>query len=629
MAELMDELSDKVLATAGDQGAASTPPGPVLVQCDDGVFFGAGSTAQTCQDAVARIFASGGHFTGLDYDVFLRHVFGPLPVPIEGPVRLAAGIEPFIPARRALYKSVRIVQGEAHYCFEPVFLDAGAGRPPAVRLSFDEFVADMWAKGIRFGIDADAVRAAIAGGRTLRCVVARRRDPVPGQDARVAEVADTLHRSNAPRELPGGRLDLHSFQNRFPQVAARQRLLRKVPRTAGTTGFELSGIAIAAPAGRDVELVTVAGPGTVIEHADGTDYLVAAVQGFVSVDHRSARVSIGAKIVNRDGVSTRTTGNLQLQGDYEEFGEVQEKRIVEGAGITIHGDVFGRIVSRGGTITLRRNLMGGAAVNADGDIRVGGVAANAVLRTRAGEVHVLRAQNCVIAGTTVHIRHAVNCEIVADTVVIGCATGCAIAARHIAIDIAGPRKQNEMNLFALVPDTARHDAEVADFAARAAAYGRLTQRHTEAIGELRARQDVRGYLALAQRVRQGEVHLTPPQLALFRKMAAKAAPVLQEVGKLTLAARQARSQQVAMGEQALAARRRRDALAGDVRCQVGQLAGETQLRILAVDPYAAPAWHMTSQEVRARLRGAAQQHAPVAGGSAGALAWQPPSGLTP
>ncbi len=621
----MGELS-AVSAIARGDGAA---PGLVLLQRDEGIFFAAGSERPAREEAVARIFAGGGHFTGIDYDVFLRHVFGPpLPAPADAPIRFAAGIEPFIPARRALYKAVRTVQGEAHYCFEPVFLDAGGARPQAAELSFDEFVADMWAKGIRFGIDGGAVRAAISGGRTVRCVVARRLAPVPGEDARIVEVADTLHRSNAPRELANGRLDLHSFQNRFPQVAARQRLLRKAPRTAGTPGFELSGIAIEAPVARDLELVTVAGPGTVIEHLDGTDYLVAAVQGFVSVDLRSARLSIGPKIVSREGVSARTTGNLQLQGDYEEFGEVQEKRVVEGAGITVHGDVFGRIVSRGGTITLRRNLMGGAAINADGVIRVGGVAANAVLRTLAGEVHVQRAQNCVITGTSVRVQHAVNCEIVADTVVIGCASGCAIAARQIAIDSASPRKQNEMNLFALVPDTSRLDAEIADFTARAAAYGRLTQRHTEAIGKLTARQDMRGYLALAQRVRQREVHLTPPQLDLFRQMAAKLAPALQEVVQLTLAARQAQSQQAAMGEQGAAARRRRDALLGDVRCEVGQLAGETQLRTLAVDPQAAPAWHMAPQEVRARLRATAQQQAPVSMASAGALAWQPEAGLT-
>ena len=43
---------------------------------------------------------------------------------------------------------------------------------------------------------------------------------------------------------------------------------------------------------------------------------------------------LGPLSVSRDGVSAKTTGNLQLTGDYEEFGEVQEKRVIEGEGIT-------------------------------------------------------------------------------------------------------------------------------------------------------------------------------------------------------------------------------------------------------------------------------------------------------
>ena len=119
------------------------------------------------------------------------------------------------------------------------------------------------------------------------------------------------------------------------------------------------------------------------------------------MDPSSKRISIGPKIVSREGVSARTTGNLQLSGEYEEFGEVQEQRVVEGGSITIHGDVFGKISSRGGTIVLHRNLVGGSAVNTDGDIRMKGVASGAVLQTKKGEITLARAENCVISGTRV------------------------------------------------------------------------------------------------------------------------------------------------------------------------------------------------------------------------------------
>jgi uncharacterized protein len=374
---------------------------------------------------------------------------------------------------------------------------------------------------------------------------------------------------------------------------------------------------------KDVELVSLAGTGTVIEHLDGTDFLVAGVQGFVNVDRRSRRISIGPKIVSREGVSVRTTGNLQLTGEYEEFGEVQENRVVEGGNITIHGDVFGRIVSRGGAIVLRHNLMGGTATNTDGAIRVAGVAANAVLQTKAGEVAVQRAQSCVITGTRVRIGHATNCDIIADEVVIGSASGCAIAARSIVIESAGPHKHSEMALFTLVPDTSRLDGEIADFTAQGLAYGRLTQRHTEAVDAITSRREVGTYLALAQRVRKREVALTPEQLRAFQKIAVQVGPALQEVARLSLAARQAQTQQALMQEGARAAQARKDALAGAASCRVRMLAGETVMRAMPYNPEHGAAYDVAARDVRTRLRAEAQARVPVWSGSTGTLAWPP------
>lgn len=606
--------------------AADGQDDAVLVQRDDGVWFRTGVATVDRQAAAGHVFLSGSRFAGLDYAVFLRLLFdaGPeLPAALrEQPlVRFADAVVPFVTARRALYKSVKIIAGEADYFFEPVFLDTGGAEPEPATLDFDEFVADMWIKGIRFGIDAAAVREAIGSSRPARRVAARRLDPVSGQDATIVEVSQDIHRSNAPRERPDGRLDLHTFQNRFPQVPARVRLLKKVPRTAGTRGFELSGIPIEPPVPKDIELTSVAGTGTVIEHLDGDDYLVAAVTGFINVDAKSRRISIGPKIISKEGVSVRTTGNLQLTGEYEEFGEVQENRVVEGGNITIHGDVFGHIVSRGGAIALRRNLMGGTAVNADGAIRIGGTAANAVVQTKQGEIAILFAQSCVITGSKVTIEEAANCEIVADEVVIGTASGCAIAARRIAIGSAGPRKQNEMLLFALVPDTVRLDTVIADHATRAVTAGATAARHKAAVDEITGRQDVRSYLALATRVRKREVTLTAEQLPRFQKMAVQVGPALKEVARLSLAAKEALGQQTVFEEQVAALRQERDEVAGVASCKVQLLAGETILRKMVFQPGAGAAYDMAARDVRLRLRAGSAGHVPLFLGSEGSLDW--------
>eukprot|EP01041_Mallomonas_annulata_P035006 gene35006-57884_t len=194
------------------------------------------------------------------------------------------------------------------------------------RLDVDEFVADLWGKHIRFGIDIAAVRAVIESGKSERLNVAHRLPAVQGIDAHVIEVSSDLHRSDAPRQLANGKLDLMAFQNRFPQIKKGVRLLKKVPRQDGKTGFELTGIPIQPPVPKDLDLGAMAGPGTVVDTSAEGEFIITLQAGFLSVDPHTQQVSVGDKIVSRDGVSARTTGNLQLAGDYEEFGEVQEKR---------------------------------------------------------------------------------------------------------------------------------------------------------------------------------------------------------------------------------------------------------------------------------------------------------------
>ncbi|WP_371859641.1 flagellar assembly protein A [Pseudoduganella namucuonensis] len=615
---------------SNDVQAAEAPAGgelpSSLVQRADGVYFRGDATAAASQAAVNHVFLGNGYFTGLDYAVFIRALYNAgaeLPDNVKGKplIRFADGIAPFPPERRELYKSVKIINGEAEYYFEPVFFFAPDMPPQPARLIFEEFVADMWVKGIRFGIDAPAVRATIAAGRVTRLIAARRLAATPGRDAAIVEVSQSLHRSNAPREMANGRFDLNTFQNRFPQVPPHVKLLRKVPMVAGIRGYELSGIPLEAPQPRDIDLASVAGPGTLVETVNGVEFLVSAVEGFISVDG-SKKISIGPKIISREGVSVRTTGNLQLTGEYEEFGEVQEQRSVDGGSITIHGDVYGNINSRGGVINLQRNLMGGAATNVDGHINVKGVASNAVLQTKQGDVVLGRAESCIISGTRVVIGEASNCEIMADEVVIKNASGCAIAARRIEIGSAGPRKQIEMLLFPMVPDTAKYDKAIAEYEEKAARHGAVAARHKADIDAITNEPDVRNYLTLATRVRKQEVVLTPEQLALFQKMAVQVGPALRSVGKLSLSAKEAQGLQAQTREQAAAVLRQKEALLGEGRCVVKLVEGETVVRTMLYNPDHGAAYDLAPREIKSRLRATASRVAAIFSGSSGSVDWR-------
>ncbi|MES2349432.1 MAG: flagellar assembly protein A, partial [Pseudomonadota bacterium] len=151
---------------------------------------------------------------------------------------------------------------------------------------------------------------------TDRITFATDLEPAAGQDATVVEVSSDLHRSDAPKAKADGRIDLQSFQNRFPQIKPNVRLLKKLPPVPGQPGFDLAGKITAPEPPRDLTLRFYAGDGTEAKMLEDGEYLVSTREGFLSVDPKSSRISITDKIVSKEGVSGRTTGNLQLAGAY-------------------------------------------------------------------------------------------------------------------------------------------------------------------------------------------------------------------------------------------------------------------------------------------------------------------------
>lgn len=604
----------------------SDGPEHCIAKCADGVHADPEVLGTTLAAAVDAILRTNHYFAGLDYPVLIKALYGhgpELPRDAAGrvAVRIARDILPFPPQRQALYRSMKIVEGSAEYYFEPVFERDEAGGERATRLDPDEFVADMWLKGIRFGADVDAIRRHIDDGAAGRYVVARRLEPRSGDDARVEEVTSELHRSDAPRQLANGKLDLMSFQNRFPQVAAGTRLLRKVPRTSGSPGFDLNGMPVAPAMASDLDLAAYAADGTAVEVAPDGEYLVARQDGFLSVDPDSSRIAIHDKIISRDGVSARTTGNLHLAGDYEEFGEVQEQRTIEGEGITVHGNVFGHVLSRGGAIVLHRNLVGASARNLDGDVRVLGVASTAVIQAPKGELWLGRAENCVISGARVRVESAVNCEIIGDEVEVAHAEGSAIAGRRVKIGSAAPWKQVEMLVWLLRPDCARIDAAKAQVRERLEQFSQLAARQRAAMDALGGAPELRKYLLLASRMRKGELVLTAQQEPQFRRLAASVAPALKELGRLsqeTASLEAERRAGLALLEGLCVQRARRIGSAG---VALGALAGEVQVLALPYEPEHGCVWDMPAREIKPRLRDTRGAQVLYAG-SEGAWAWE-------
>lgn len=625
--------SDDIPAAQPQADGAAAPAGAALpaglIQRPDGIFVDPAIAPPALAAAVNQVFLSRSYFAGLHYPTLVKLLYdvGPPLAPQGGAFRLADAVKAFDPQRLSLYKAPKMGRGYAEYYFEPLYLEAmelpdGTIIPERLtRLNVDEFVADMWIKGIRFGIDVAAVAAAIAAAKSDRITVAHDLDPTAGQDAEVLEVSHDIHRSDAPREKADGRVDLLSFQNRFPQIKENMRLLKKRPPMPGMPGYDMAGRPTAADAPKDLDLRFLAGDGTRVElQADG-EYLVSTRIGFLNVDTKSQRISINEKIVSTEGVSGRTTGNLQLEGAYEEYGDVQELREVNGSDITVHGHVYGNINSRGGKVQMDQNLVGGHVHNVEGDILVKGVASGATLQTKHGTITIGRAENCVISANKVVIEEASCCEIIAEEIRIGVAEGCAVAGRNVEMESAGPRRRTEMLIYVLVRDVGKFDEEIADLDARVAGLVQTNAAHKAEIERLSLLPDVRRYLALAAKLRTQELTLTPEQGLVLRKISSAVATELQAISKEQGAMQAGLTQQKLLEDRLVRVLEQKQEAAGIARCGLHMVDGDTLVRTMPFAADGAAMYLLPAKDIKQRLRGSPAGGQVLFADSAGSFDW--------
>ncbi len=615
-----------------------------IVPGEDGVHVDVSRvpSAGELERIVDRIFITGHVLRGLDYPR-LQEVLYALEPRTEGLVRIAAEIAEFPPERRPLYRTVKMAGDQAEYMFEPVQLekivevplyttgDDGVEVQSGVEeqtiyeptsLDFDEFVACAWSQGLKFGIDVAKLREMIASGRTERAVIAHARPPTKGVDAGILEQSDALHRNNAPARRADGRVDLQQFTNRFPQIREGTRLLMKTPRLLGSPGRKLDGGSVEPDLPADLDLETLAGEGTRIEREDGCEYIVADHNGFLDVDPTSNKISITLKIINREGVSARTTGNLVLQGDeYEEYGEVQEGRTIQGKGLTFHANVYGKVLSAGGAIHIEQNLVGGMAANREGDIVVKGLASNAHLQTSAGVIRVARAENAVLVADKVEIEWAAQCTILAETVEIGTAQGCAVAGKRVHIGVTEDHSGEETLVSMLLPDLSGFD--------------RLQENDQRYIGEcedmiaqmkrglsvLASQPETQQYLTMAGSLRRKEITLTPAQQGQWQQMVARMGPIMKRMQR-------AREDIAALVAEVGTVRERiakyhadRQDAGRDIECRIDEVRGDTRVRPKIIPVDEPPLTRLSPKELRAKLRGLTPGEPSLFVDNSGSFSW--------
>jgi hypothetical protein len=601
---------------------------------------------------VDRVFSAGSCFVGLAYPELCKLLYpvtpagAPLPVRDLAPVRLATEVRRIPAERQALYKNVKTVDGgeRAEYVFEPVHIEriieipiygevdengdypvTGVERKTVsepAELDRDEFIAMMWQRGIKAALDLPLIEAAMASRDVQRMAIAARIEPVSGVDATLSEETDALHRDDSPRILPDGKVDLRHFKNRFPQITASTRLMRKVSKHFGQCGLEISGASLEPPIPRDFSLADMAGPGTRIEATSEGEFIVADRDGFLNIDLQSHLISVSEKIINRDGISLRTTGDLSLAGDhYEEHGEVQERRNVEGKHMTFHADVFGRIDSSGGQVVLKANLAGGRIHDTDGQVTIEGRASQAIIEARSGSVQIGYAENCTIVAAKVVLQRALMCTIVADHIEIEDASACALAARQVQIAKSSARKDVETLIHMAVPDFTPLDKNRAESREAIVDLEQRKSKKQAELDTLAANAELKSYLSIQARVRNGGLKLTGPQEDQFKQLAQRLGKPLQHLralhAEITTLGNEIKIEQ----DELVNLEQRRAAAAEGVSCVIGQVQDSTTVNSFAHAPGAPLHAAVATTELKTFLRDSKRTPQTIFRGSSGTVEW--------
>ena len=580
---------------------------------------------------IDRLFGEGLRFVCLNYQMLMDLLYDYDSIlntcGIESKIKLADDIIPFPANRKILYKGVKLDPEfrNAEYFFEPAEIEVETDVPvysedgtDGVRhlvnlerktelrptsLDVDEFIADMWLKGVRFGIDVGAVTDTISRREPVRMKIAEQLDATEGSDAEIEEASDVLHRDNAPKILPNGKADLRRFKNRFPQIEAGALLLRKINRVPGKHGVKINGAWLEAAIPKDVDLQALAGMGTRVEIRQGGEFIVSTRSGFLALDVETNHIDITEKIENKTGVSLKTTGDLSLAGkEFIEHGEVQEGRFVEGANMTFRSDVYGSVVSKGGFILLEQSLSNGSAKSVGGDISSSGRVFNSVIDARDGRVSIKYAEASLILAKSVVVDHAINCEIIAENIAVGAAEGCGIAGKYVKVSESKSNRGKENIIAIVLPDLSVFETQIRQVNKAILNCKQIIKSKDIEISKIASNEDVAKYLALAVSVKQSTVKLTAAQQENWKRMTSKFAKIDSALEMFNLEKQEQIKRLLAFQQEISYLIEGREKTGKGIQCKIPQVSGDTLVRTMTVYDGIHGLHKLSAGEIKVKLR---------------------------
>lgn len=319
---------------------------------------------------------------------------GQTAAPIEGaPPAVAPEAEPITDAQGA----VEVAPDGA-----AAWLNVTAARGGQA-LDAEAMLKALYAAGVVYGIDANAVRAACASATDVHALVASAKPPVAGEATRFdLLVSDT--RVRAPKIDERGLIDWHELGD-IPTVQVGVALMRRHPPTPGVEGYDVRGVTLRPTLGLDEPFdAPFVGVATA---ANDANLLVSTEAG--QPVHTRCGVHVES-VLRLKGVNM-ATGNIHFVGTVEVSGDVSPGMKVDASGdIIVKGLVEGAHLEAGGSVQVAGGVIAHAAVRATHSVSVKFVENSAI---QAGTALVvenmalhsdLQALNQILVGTTAGAR---------------------------------------------------------------------------------------------------------------------------------------------------------------------------------------------------------------------------------
>ena len=207
-------------------------------------------------------------------------------------------------------------------------------------------------KGVRYGIKTDIVGSVVHDVIfDKEVVIAEGKNPIAGQDAKVAMEVDIDHNFR-PQEKTDGTVDYRNI-NTITLIKNGQIIAKKVPASKGEPGWSVTGQEIAPNPGNDVKFT--GGKNTRI--SDDGIYLLSTKNGFIYKEGEVIHVGDVLPIPKDVDFSV---GNIKYTGDVHIKGGVMPGFTVETEGnVLINGQVeSARVLSRNGNVEIQKGIIG-------------------------------------------------------------------------------------------------------------------------------------------------------------------------------------------------------------------------------------------------------------------------------